>query len=185
MFCSAPLINAHSSPMVGRAGVKYQNSLCNYRLTPAVRLNGRNKISIKQLPPASAGLAALPRRDVTAPSAICCVSMSHVSSQAEISTGDMCVMEEHHRGPGLCLSKPTRFNLCDKSKMGTSKRPRIFNALSKAGCPQPVMIWRWPSSHCASHAHVWISSLNFQSLLGLLALVSQSLRTRTLPSVSS
>lgn len=92
---------------------------------------------------------------------------------------DVCVMEEHHVKPGLCLSKATGFVVCDKSRMGTSKRLHIFDALSKPGSDNMEMA----PFYRASQAHRWIRPLHAKSvsLLSLLVLVNWTLTREQMP----
>lgn len=91
----------------------------------------------------------------------------------------VCVMQEHHVKPGLCLSKATCFDGRDKSRMGTSKRPHIFDALPKPGSDNMEMA----PSYCASQAHRRIRPLHTKSvsLLSLLVLVYRALTREQTP----
>lgn len=63
------------------------------------------------------------------------------------------------------------------SRIGTSKTPYIFHALSQAGCSWSCDDMEMARFYCAGQAHMRISLLNIKSisLLSLLVFVKQTL----------
>lgn len=162
--------------------MKYQNLLYNCRFTPAVRLNERNKISIKQLPKSateSLGSATVPLHEFCSPHwPYVEFPFSMVSSQAEISTYWHVCNGGAPREAQFCIYQSPLASMSVTRVEWVPARGRTFSmpcqSLAALG---PVMIWKWLPSY-ASQAHMWISPLNTKSisLLSLLVLVNQTLR---------